>query len=647
VKHIIQTCLPTVHWWDSIKSPEERAAMISRVKAIMNPFKHVMSCISDAGAVSFYAQFSLDLMGQTTDWPSEFRRALAESSYEVLFMYLHTGGKKARVLFSLRSTDPAVAINTRNIALAISKVFHRKLQIPANKFIPVLYLTDTTVWAIAAAHISFWRHPTARFYCMFDPTRMDYMKLPGVTLIDMRLLLDWLMVPPFARMIRQSLLLSADSPQAKSERARECMDKFKQWGVPIDTTIRDHMVWIPKATGLPLAKMLVAASCLAQVKNAEALGHLLAALAETMRGSFPSAEYHHLERIDPTTRSMTTHIFLRFASPVNLCGVHGLYSAVQRVFDETMCATLLTVVPVDDFGGQEGGNPLAFGVLTAHFPRPSAERNAFWDPRAGREDDDDRPPVQSHLEFWVEKMQEWFRADPRLVVARFDELYLKPAQWLDVDLNEHTLSLRDLHRQPPPTEDRYERAVHMNCVLGRVASLTNPMGICADKMERGSRDIICAIRDGEFHRLDLCAQELRDAAGCCRGILPTLETMLSKPKPILLSPQSPRTPTPPVAVGQKRDASGERKKQVTASTPMQLVADDNPLKRVYYRLFEAHALLGDLMQGVGPRHDGDPYWMRLDWDRMHDDVEQMIAKLDVAQSIAHELYHTHKESFSC
>ena len=638
MQRIIQDCPPTAKWWKAIKTQEERAALISVVRRIMDPFEHVMHCISAASAVSFYTQVSLTSLDDASCWPSEFRRALSESGYEVLLMYLHTEQKKARTLFVLRPRNPEVLIDTRIIALSLSKVFNRRYPSPERKFTPVLYLTDTSMWAIAAAHIAFWRYPTAKFHCMFDPIKEDFMQLPGVTLIEMRLLLDWLMVLPFARMIRQSLVLPGESPKVRDALVAEMEQNLGKWGMSVDTKVRDGMVWIPKSF-----KMFIAASCMAQVKDSGVLRTLLFNLEGMLGSVFPSTQIHHVERTDPTTHNLVTHLFLRFAHPVNLCAQQNLYLKVQEVFNETMCATLLTLIPVDGFG-ESSRNPLAFAILATHFPRPSAERDAFWGTS--------RAP--SELERSVEKMQEWFFAEPELVEPRFRELFLPFPQWLDWDLNEHALPMRDLG-----SEERYETTVRVNSVLNRLGCVSSAMLICGEKVEQASRDFICVTRDGQFSRLKYFAAELRDAAACCRGIMPTLvmgqllvvgQPPLGMGQPPLGMGQPPpakgqplKAFQPPPATGQKRDALGRPKKRMI-STPMQLTAADNQLKRVYSFLFEAHALLDGLLQDT---HKGpDPYWMLIDWDLMLEEVQQMHDKLVKAHGLAHELHRSHEEALT-
>ena len=100
---------------------------------------------------------------------------------------------------------------------------------------------------------------------------------------------------------------------------------------------------------------------------------------------------------------------------------------------------------------------------------------------------------------------------------------------------------------------------------------------------------------------------------------------------------------PPPTTGQKRDALGRPKKRMI-STPMQLTAADNQLKRVYSFLFEAHALLDGLLQDT---HKGpDPYWMLIDWDLMLEEVQQMHDKLVKAHGLAHELHRSHEEALT-
>jgi hypothetical protein len=77
---------------------------------------------------------------------------------------------------------------------------------------------------------------------MFDPTQDDYLQLPGVTDHEMRLLLDWLTVPPVARMIRQSLPALGDMPEIRRTVTTVLGEKFRQWGVPVDLeATRDAM----------------------------------------------------------------------------------------------------------------------------------------------------------------------------------------------------------------------------------------------------------------------------------------------------------------------------------------------------------------------------------------------------------------------
>ena len=630
VQRIIQECPLTTKWWKAVKTQDEHAALIAVARRIIDPFEHVMHCISAAGAVSFFTQISLQSLDDTACWPSEFRRVLFESGFEVLLMYVHKERKKARTLFVLRSRNPEVLIDTRTIALSLSKVFNSRYASPERKFTPVLYLTDTSMWAIAAAHIAFWRYPTARFHCMFDPSKKeDFMQLPGVTLIEMRLLLDWLMVMPFARMIRQSLVLPGEPPKVREALVAEMEQNLGKWGMPVDTKVRDHLVWIPKSS-----KMFVAASCMAQVKDGAVLRVLLCNLEGMLGSLFPSTLVHHVERTDPTTHSLVLHLFLRFAYPVNLCGPQSLYQKVQEVFNETMCATLLTLIPVDGFG-ESTKNPLAFAILATHFPHPSPEREAFWgaygytSPRPGPTD----------LERSVETMREWFFAEPELVEPRFRELYLSFPQWLDWDLNEDALSMRGL-----TSAERYEKTVYVNSVLSRLGSVSSAMMVCGEKMEQASRDFICVTRDGQYARLKYFSAELGDAAACCRGIMPTLEAFQAPPATAFQSPSAvePKRESTP-AIGQKRDALGRPKKRV-ASTPMQLTAEDNQLKRLYSCLFEAHALLDGLLQGA--RDGPDPYWMSIDWDQMLEEVRQMHAKLATAQGLAYELHRSHEETLA-
>ena len=70
---------------------------------------------------------------------------------------------------------------------------------------------------------------------------------------------------------------------------------------------------------------------------------------------------------------------------------------------------------------------------------------------------------------------------------------------------------------------------------------------------------------------------------------------------------------------------------------MQLADAENPLRHIYARMVEAHALLDGLLQGLAPQKKHDAFWLGLDWDRMFEDVQEAERELSVAYAAACEL----------
>jgi hypothetical protein len=616
VRRFLATNKVTISWWLQARSEEERAALVAAVQRIVNPFEHVLSCIRQAGASSFYAQFPLQSIANREGWPLLFRTTLYDSGYEVLLMYWHAESEMARVLFVARLRNPAETrqkpMSTQRMAVALCEVFRWQTSWGTGMFIPVLLLSDdAALWSVAAAHVAFWRIPTGTARRMFDPTQDDYLQLPGVTDHEMRLLLDWLTVPPFARMIRQSLPALGDMPEIRRTVTTVLGEKFRQWGVPVDLeATRDAMAW---ACG---SKMLIAASCLSQVKTDAALQRLVRNMQDMMRDAFPGGQVHHACRLDPSTRSIVTHLLLRFRDPVNMCGKSGVLKAVREVFKRSSPHTsMLTLIPVDGLGeSATSHSPLASAILSTHYPHPSPSRDAFWAadglllPATAPTS---RPATPTgDLPRWIQGLRDWFYAEPARAEALFEELYLAYPAWLRWDLREHAL----------PMQHPFEDCVRRNSALMRLAIVSDAMHECAIKVEAASRLLIRLVRDDE-HCLQDLTFALGDAMGCCLGVLPTLEAF--------------QTP-----VGQKRQAPfpPPRKPAVSlSSTPMQLADAENPLRHMYARMVEAHALLDGLLQGLAPQKKHDAFWLGLDWDRMFEDVQEAERELSVAYSTACEL----------
>lgn len=343
---------------------EDPAALPRLMASVLNPFHTIARLVKASGSTTFYTV--LPLACSPKDWRKAFAQCLEEGGLHLTFLYCSSEGFMSRLLFSVRG-EP-LSLSSVEVSKLLAPVFRWKSNHAVNPFVPLLLVPDARTWALAAAHVAYYR---VQGQVSSNPNGpldgIELLRVKGLTPSLVRLAINYITNLPFQRQIRG--IISSQPPSKKrDEDALILNTRLERGGFKVDLTMQRELVWGG------YRQVANAVSCLYHIRDRAVADTMRVQLLGLIERFEKGAFFRMMASPMGDKQGQLMHILVCFDRPVLIFGENSLNKWMLDLSRAVKMCTCLSVTPLD-IALTPVMNPMVSTMLACFCPAHGPERD--------------------------------------------------------------------------------------------------------------------------------------------------------------------------------------------------------------------------------------------------------------------------------